>query len=174
MTDQPQTVMMFTIATNGYDKIFADWLTTQRNYATRHGYRYVAITASPPESISGANSSWLKIPLILRALERDYAWVFFVDADCRINADAPRIETVSASGKSVYVCRDFSDRINAGVIITKKDPMTVAFFRRLHRLADVPGILLPKQDRNLYEGGHFIWLGKTTRRFPSSTRSGTI
>lgn len=160
MPEPDHTVFMFTIATNGYDQIFADCLESQEAYAARHGYRYLAVRQSPPWGINGANSAWLKIPLMLHALRRGYSWVCFVDADCTVRPHAPALESVKQQDKTIYVGLDFSNRINSGVIIAQNAPVTVRFFQRLYLIADVPGVLLPKADRNLYENGHFIYLAK--------------
>lgn len=68
---------MFTIATNGYDKVFKDCLDSHRNYASKMSYKYISFTKSPPDGISGTNSAWLKVAIILRALKKGYKNVFF-------------------------------------------------------------------------------------------------
>ena len=151
---------MFTIATNGYDAIFADWLQTQACYANKLDYKYVAFTKTPPYGISGTNSAWLKIPLIINALQKGYKWVFFIDADCKVHSHTPPIETVHRPYKSVYMGIDFSNRINSGVIIVKNEQYSLRFFRNILLTSDIPSRLLPKEDRNLYENGHVIFFSK--------------
>lgn len=156
-----ENVFMFTVATNGYDEVFADYLETQKNYAAENKYTYHAITKTPPYGISGSMSAWLKIPITLRALRAGYDWVFFVDADCKINAHTPPVQSVFTEGKSIYFCHDWTRRINSGVMIVYNTKDSVNFFRKVFYLADVPGFLLPKNDRNLYENGHVITVGKS-------------
>ena len=157
---QGRKVLVLTIAINGYDVLFADWLASQEQYARTHHYDYLAITQSPPFRTPPAVCSWLKIPLILRYLGAGYDSVFFVDADCRISADAPAIETVYQPSKSIYFALDGSKRINGGVIVTTQDPQSTRFFRRALLMADVPSSLLPPEDRCLYENSALIYLSK--------------
>lgn len=156
-----KNILLFTIATNGYDEIFADWLQTQEEYAQKHAYHYRAITKSPPKGISGANSAWLKIPLILSALNKGHEWVGFIDSDCKIQPHAPPLESVFIPGKSIYMCHDGTGRFNSGVIIVKNEPDAIRFFQQIYRWSDLPGHFLPKEDVNLYENGHVIHFGKT-------------
>lgn len=151
---------MFTIATNGYDRIFSDWLETQREYAERNGYEYYVISKSPPRGIDGANSAWLKIPMILWALRQGYEWVFFVDSDCKIQSCAPPVDTVRIEEKSIYMCHDQTQRFNGGVIIAKNDSTSIRLFSTILRWSDLPNRMLPKEDINLYENGHLIYFAK--------------
>lgn len=151
---------MFTIATNGYDQVFADYLESHKNYASKYDYSYFALTKSPPEGISGTNSAWLKIPIILNALNKGYEYVFFVDADAKIREYAPSIDSVVVKNKSIYMSLGFSNKINSGVIIAKNSEDSKSFFNKIFLSSDLPGALLPKEDRNLYENGHVIYFGK--------------
>jgi hypothetical protein len=91
-----QKIFMFTIATNGYDEVFQDCLDSHKKYATNQGYKYIAFTKSPPDGISGTNSAWLKVAIILRALKKGYENVFFIDADAFIHEYTPPIESVGS------------------------------------------------------------------------------
>lgn len=153
-------VFMFTIATNGYDEIFADWIKSQRDYACAHNYRYLAITQAPTNGISGTNSAWLKLAIIARALVKGYAWVVFVDADCLIRLHAPPVESVQVPQKSIYCALDFSNRINGGVILARNTEDSQRFFQKILRWSDLPTFFLPKTDQNLYENGHLIFFAK--------------
>ena len=93
---------MFTIATNGYDQIFQDCLDSHRNYAKKMGYKYIAFTKSPPNGISGTNSAWLKVALMLQALKQGYKSVFFIDADALIRSYTPAIESVLKTRRSMW------------------------------------------------------------------------
>lgn len=152
--------IVFTIATNGYDEIFEDCLKSQKEYALKHNYEYRALTGSPPSGISGTMSGWLKIVTICRLLKKGYQKVFFIDADALVREEAPPVETLLEEGKDIYVSYDFSNRINSGVIFVRNSRASQSFFKKLHWMSDIPGGLLPKEDRNLYENGHFIFLAK--------------
>ena len=60
-----EKVLIFSIATNGYDEIYRDYLKAHQEYANKYGYKYIAFTKSPPFGISGSNSAWLKVAIIL-------------------------------------------------------------------------------------------------------------
>jgi hypothetical protein len=155
-----KNTFVFTIATNGYDEIFADCIQTQKEYAARHNYSYRAFTQAPPSGISGKMSAWLKIVTICRLLKKGYPNIFFVDADALIRDYAPPIETLLEPSKDIYVSIDFSNRINSGVILVRNSQSSFNLFKKLHWMSDLPGGVLPKADRNLYENGHFIFLTK--------------
>ena len=155
-----QKTFMFTIATNGYDEIFQDCLDSHKKYATNQGYKYIAFTKSPPNGISGTNSAWLKVAIILRALKKGYENVFFIDADAFIHEYTPPIKSVFCSEKYVYMSVESSGNFNSGVIIVINNPQSIKFFEKLLLRADIPNFMLPKSDRNLYENGHVINLAK--------------
>ncbi|PNW55017.1 UNVERIFIED_CONTAM: hypothetical protein BEN50_08955, partial [Euhalothece sp. KZN 001] len=140
--------------------IFRDCLNSQKEYDFKHNYHYQALTESPPSGISGTMSGWLKIVTICRLLRKGYQKVFFIDADALVRDYAPPIETILEEKKDIYVSYDFSNRINSGVILVRNSKASQSFFRKLHWMSDIPGGFLPKEDRNLYENGHFIFLAK--------------
>jgi hypothetical protein len=147
--------LVFSIAMNGFAARFDRCLRSQRRYARRHGYDYAVVTRprhAPPEE-----TAWLKIPLLLRALDRGYEWVVFLDADCEARDAAPRIESVAGPGKSVYMALGFSGRPNAGVLIGRRDDGTRTFLQSVVRTADQP---VPPEDEAPYENGHVIHLAK--------------
>lgn len=154
--------LLFSIATNGYDEIYRDYLRSHKSYAERYGYKYIAFTKSPPEGISGTNSAWLKIALILKALRKGYKSVFFIDADALINETTPPIERIFESQKFIYMSVESTGRFNSGVIIVRNHEKAIRFFRHLLLRSDIPNALLPKEDRNLYENGHVINLAKNS------------
>ena len=153
---------LFTVATNGYDEIFKDCLDSHQAYADIQGYKYVAFTKSPPGGISGCNSSWAKVAIILRALEKGYKNIFFIDGDALIHDYTPPIDTLFRDDKFVYMSREGSGKFNAGVIIVVNDRQSVKFFKQLLLRADIPNAMLPKSDRNLFENGHVINLAKNS------------
>jgi hypothetical protein len=153
---------MFTVATNGYDSIFQDCLDSHRNYADNMNYKYIAFTKSPPKGISGTNSAWLKVAIILRALKKGYKNVFFVDADAFIHEYTPPIESVFCPEKAVYMSVESSGNFNSGVIMIVNNQQSIRFFENLLLRADVPNFMLPKSDICLYENGHVINLAKNS------------
>ena len=152
--------LMFTIATNGYDEIYKDYLASHQKYADQHGYKYIAFTKSPPQGISGTNSAWLKIAIILRALRKGYKNVFFIDADALIHDYTPPIESVFRTKKFIYMSVESSGNFNSGVIIVVNANQSINFFEKLIFRADIPNFFLPKSDRCLYENGHVVNLAK--------------
>ncbi|KEP72305.1 hypothetical protein HR12_47155 [Microbacterium sp. SUBG005] len=80
--------LIFTIAQNGYATAFLPCIASQRAYAKRLDAQFVAIT-KPARVSNTALSAWLKIPVMLHALEAGYDWVIYIDADCEVRRDAP-------------------------------------------------------------------------------------
>jgi len=152
--------LMFTVATNGYGEIYKDYLKSHQEYANQNGYKYIAFTKSPPAGISGCNSAWLKVAITLKALEKGYKTVFFIDADALIRNYIPPIESLFCPGKYIYMSIEDSGKFNSGVIIAINSKESQRFFRNLLLRADIPNFMLPKSDRCLYENGHVINLAK--------------
>lgn len=157
-----EETFMFTIATNGYDEIYADYLESHRSYASKFGYRYIAFTKSPLGGISGTNSAWMKVAIIVKALQKGYKNIFFIDSDALIRDYSPPIKSVFCTGKAIYMSVESSGNFNSGVIIVENTRESLRFFQALLLRADVPGFLLPKSDRCLYENGHVINLAKNS------------
>ena len=149
-------VLLFSIATNGYEKHFAALLEKQRAFAAAIGAHYWVAQGRPPWGISAHDSVWMKIPLIVQALRRGYAWVLYLDADCEVLDCPSPVATFAGGRESIFVCRDFSGRINSAVIFVRNTPEAQRVFRRLWRSSFRPAGALPPEDRNLYENGHVI------------------
>ena len=149
-------VLLFSIATNGYEKHFAALLEKQRAFAAAIGAHYWVAQGRPPWGISAHDSAWMKIPLIVQALRRGYAWVLYLDADCEVLDCPSPVATFAGGRESIFVCRDFSGRINSAVIFVRNTPEAQRVFRRLWRSSFRPAGALPPEDRNLYENGHVI------------------
>ena len=152
--------LIFTIATNGYAEFLAEHIESQREYATKHGYEHIALIKTPPWGVSAANSSWLKIPMMLHYLRHGYDRVLSIDADARIMPNAPVLDAMETPGKSIYMAKESSGRFNAGVIMCLATPDAESYLRGIYRLADWPGAWLPAEDRNLYENGHVIYVAR--------------
>jgi hypothetical protein len=154
--------LIFSIATNGYDKHFAGCLQSQRRFAEKVGAQYWVATGAPPWKISAHQSAWLKIPLCLHALKLGYDEVCFLDSDCEVRIiDWPWSEAKPLG--DVRVAHDFSGRINAGVIFVRNTLKANQLLKKVLQSAWVPGWLLPMEDRNAYENGHVIhhWKNET-------------
>lgn len=153
----PQSsILLFSIATNGYDRHFATLLEKQRAFAARIGADYWVARASPPWGISANDSAWLKIPFLAEGLARGYGWVLYLDADCEVfDCPSPQ-ETFADAQESIFMCRDFSHRLNSAVIFARNTGAARRVFRRLWRSSFRPAAFLPPEDRNLYENGHVI------------------
>lgn len=153
---------MFTVATNGYDEIYKDYLESHQSYANKFGYKYVAFTKSPPGGISGTNSAWMKVAIILDALKQGYKVVFFIDADAIIRSYTPPVSVLFEPEKFIYMSVGTNGQFNSGVIVVLNNHKSQRFFEKLLLRADIPGFLLPKSDRCLYENGHVINLAKNS------------
>ena len=150
-------VLMFSIALNGYGALYDKCIKSQRIYANKNSYEYVLVNRPRWTSLS-RECTWLKIPLILEGLRKGYEWVFYIDTDCEIRSDTPKIESLEVSGKSLYLAEGFSGRVNAGVIITKNTKDAHGFFQQVLATADTP---VPAEDSVGWgDNGHVIHYSK--------------
>ena len=154
-------VLVFSIAVQGYDRLFESCIETQRRYCRRCNYKYLLVDHAP-RRLRPTEAAWLKIPLIRSALKAGYEWVVFIDADCDVRNSTPcfpeYLNTLEGN-KSVFLTPGFSGRINAGVVFAKNSTASVEFFQSMIFHADQP---VPKEDRAPYENGHMIFLGKSS------------
>lgn len=156
--------IILSIATNGYDRIFSDILDSQRDYANRNGYVYYVLNHFPCFQLNASMSSWLKIPLILSALTKEYNVAFF-DADAKIQASAGSIDDFFSLGTSgcVYMAKDQQCQlggVNAGVQFVSHGERALAFYKKIMFFATLPNKFLPgkaPEDISLYEQGHVRW-----------------
>lgn len=149
-------VLMFSIAQNGYDFIYSKCIKSQQLYASKNYYEYVLVNR-PCWVNSPKESAWLKIPLILKGLRRGYEWVIFVDADAEIRPQAPKVESLEVSRKSLYLVHGHSGRVNSGVIIAKNTTDTKAFFQQVLNSVETD---VPEEDKAPYENGHVIYYSR--------------
>ena len=150
-------VLIFTLAARGYHWLYRDNLESQREYAQRHGYTY-SVVDRPQLTTLGLDVAWLKIHLIKKALSMDFDWVFFIDADAKIQPNCPPILDLQQQEKSIYVANGYSGRINSGVLIIKNDVASRNFFNTVlsHRDHSLP----PEDDVGWGENGHIIHFAK--------------
>lgn len=154
-----KNTLVFSIATNGYDEIFEDCIDSQKAYCTKYGYEYTLFNGSSPYGIDGTESAWMKIPLMVRALEAGYDWVVFLDADCLIKENAPDFLSVEQPGKHLYLAKDARiEQFNTGVIVARNKDEVKALLKKMVRISDFPHSFFPKKFQCLYEMGHFNYV----------------
>ena len=146
--------LVFCVALNHYDRIYAANLDSHRAYAERHGYAYALVNRPVWATVDEA--VWLKLELLRRALAAGWRQVLFLDADCALQAAAPALDQAAAATASVCLAPGFSGNLNSGVILVRNDEAARAFLERVIGLADTT---VPEQDWG--ENGHIIHVGKT-------------
>jgi hypothetical protein len=144
--------LVICIALRGYHRFFRKCIDTQRLYCRNHNYDYRLINRIPYR-LPAADASWLKIPIILEALNAGRPWVMTIDADCEIRTETPELESLHRSGKSVYMALGHSRRINAGVIIVANTAQAHTLFSTILEHSHEP---VPRAHRAAYENGHVI------------------
>jgi len=148
-------VLVFSVALNGYQWRYRPLLDSHRRYCQRMGYHYVAVTR-PAFSSLGLEVAWLKIKLILEALNAGYHTVLFLDADTHLADTAPDIETAFKADRHIFAARGFSGRFNSGVLLVRNRTASIRFFEHLLEIALDE---LPATDAVGWgENGHFIHL----------------
>lgn len=155
--------LMFTIGVNGYDKIYRSNIESHKRYAEKQGYTYCAVTR--PYHLNKTQAAWLKIFLINIALECDYEWVFFIDADCEIKLDSPSIQSVDSPEKHIFMAHGFSGRLNSGVIAVKNDITSRMFFKTLQLNCE-----RSVESEDWGENGHVIFYAKFSKHIKVISR----
>lgn len=141
-------ILVFCVALNGYKQIYQQCIDSHKRYAKQHGYQYLLVD-HPNGSITA--SVWLKIPLLIQALDNGYDWVAFIDADCYVNPNTPAIQSLEKKDKSLYMARGFSGNINSGVIFAKQ---CIRVRNLLQKIYDNCNHQFPETDWG--ENGHVI------------------
>jgi hypothetical protein len=149
-------VLVFSIALNGFGWAWRSCIRSHRQFADRWKFDYACVDL--PWTVTPAEAAWLKVPLIIRALEGGcYAWVLFLDADARVRSEGPDFRRVATPGRHVYMAHGHSGRLNSGVIMVRRSEQGLQFFREI--LSDCEGPV-PAEDAAPYENGHVIKHGK--------------
>lgn len=151
-------VLVFTIALNGYQWLYAKHIQSQRNYARKWGYHYLAIER-PTFSRLGVECCWLKLCVMKAALEKGYHKVLFVDADAQIQPDAPAIDNIIDDDKQIGMAKGYSGRFNSGVILAKRHPTTFAWLEQVLATRGAP--VAESDSVGWGENGHIIQVSKT-------------
>ncbi len=154
--DAQDKALVFSIAMNGFGWAWRSCIRSHRKFAARWRFDYVCVDL--PWTVSPAEAAWLKVPLIVRALEGDYyRWVLFVDADAQVRSHCPDFRSVATPGRDVYMAHGHSGRVNSGVIIVRRSAESLQFFRDI--ISDCESAV-SGEDAAPYENGHMIKHGK--------------
>jgi hypothetical protein len=113
-------VLVFSIAINGYQWLYRNCLASHREFAVKHGYQYQVVTR-PYVTTVGVECCWLKLTLMLEALNAGYEQVLFVDADAHINSSAPSLHSVIQPDQYLYLAKSYTQRYNSGVILVQNN-----------------------------------------------------
>jgi hypothetical protein len=157
-TDRAATgnALVFSIAMNGYGWAWRACIRSHETYAERWRFDYASVDL--PWTVSAAEAAWLKVPLMIRALEGGcYPWVLFLDADALVRSHCPDFRCVATAGRDVYMAHGHSGRVNSGVIIVRRSEESLRFFRAI--VSDCESAV-PPEDAAPYENGHVIKHGK--------------
>ncbi len=154
------SVLVFTVATNGYHWRYRRNIESHQQYARRYNYRY-AVVDKPWFCTMGIESAWLKMSLLREALYAGYSWVFFIDADAKIQDSAPPVTSLELDRKYIYVTNGYSGKINSGVMLYKNSPFARRFVRDVLAMCDYD---VPEEDSVGWgENGHVIYTAKRYR-----------
>lgn len=143
--------VIFSVATSGYQYVWADLLETQRRYADRIGAAYLVLSGH--HGITAREAAWSKITITHRFLTRGAGWVAFFDADCEVREDAPDFRSLAIEGKHLYMSNGASGRLNSGVFFCRRDAAMIELF---DTLLNESHKALPPDQRTAYENGHVI------------------
>lgn len=146
-------VIVFSLAMNGYQYLYRKNFETHRAYCKKNGYEY-RLYNKPVISCSGKECAWFKLYLMLKIFQEDVDWVVFLDADTEVRTLAPAVETLSQENKSFYVANGYSERINSGVMIVKKDKKVSELMAKCLDSINMP--LPVEDDVGWGENGHII------------------
>ncbi len=154
--DAAEQTLVFSIGINGYGWAWSSCVCSHRKFAKRWTFDYACVDL--PWTVSPAEAAWLKVPLLIRALEvAHYRWILFLDADTRIRCDCPDFRGVATTGHDVYMAHGHSGRLNSGVMMVRSSEKSLDFFRTV--LSDCENAV-PSEDAAPYENGHIIKHGK--------------
>ncbi|UHQ55873.1 glycosyltransferase [Microbulbifer sp. YPW16] len=122
--------LVFTVATDGYDQAFARNITSHRRYAKKYGHDY-QLVSGPGSDVLNREVAWLKIPLLIGAIDAGYESIMFVDGDAAIQKKCPNFEALFEDGYDAYLANGHSGRPNSGVIIIKSTTEVKAMLERV-------------------------------------------
>jgi hypothetical protein len=146
-------VLIFSIALNGYQWLYKDCIASHKRYAERHGYTYQVVTRPFATSI-GVECCWLKLTLMIEALDNGYDAILFVDADAYIQLEAPKLSSVFLPEKYFYLAKSYSGRFNSGVMLIKNHIKVRQLLKDIITARHQP--ILAENNVGWGENGHII------------------
>lgn len=150
------SVLAFSLGQGGYDAAFSNAVDSQREYCTKHGYKYFCVAEQGSPAL-GRENIWLKPLLVYGALlKNDH--VLYLDTDVAIRPDCPAIESAVSQENPIGLVAGHSGRINAGVIIARKTAMSLEFFAKWVACLGKP--IAARHDVGWGENGHLIRLAE--------------
>lgn len=126
--------LVFTVGYNGYDAIWEDCVNATKAYCDRLQYSFCIVGQDTYTDLS-MESAWVKIPLIIAAIDAGHQELMFIDSDARPSADCPNFSDLFSEGKDVYIANGFSGRPNSGVMIIRPSRKSRAFFKEVLEIA---------------------------------------
>lgn len=154
-----KSFLIITLAMNGYQLFYRNFIKTHQVYARRIGAKHVSVSR-PWVSTLGVECCWLKLHLLKKALEAGYDDVLILDADTKVNTQTPDIRTKQRAGKYVYMAKGYSQRFNSGVLWVQNHKAALEFIDIVinSRLSTVP----LEDEVGWGENGHIIHHAKKT------------
>lgn len=149
----PKSMLVFSIALNGYQWLYRDCLRSHKHYADKIGAEYLSVQR-PFFTQMGTECCWLKLLLLKQALQKGYQQVLFLDADAHVRKFASDIRDVMVNDKHIYMALGKTHRFNSGVILARQSPQAIAFIDKV--LANRNVVLAPEHDVGWGENGHII------------------
>ena len=146
-------VLIFSIALNGYQWLYKECIASHKRYADGHGYTYQVVTRPYATSI-GVECCWLKLTLMIEALDYGYDAVLFVDADAYIQTHTPKLSSVLLPDKYMYLAKSYSGRYNSGVMLIKNHSDVRRLLNTIIKARHQP--VLAENDVGWGENGHII------------------
>jgi hypothetical protein len=150
----------------GYDVAFADAVESQRQYCDKHGYRYICVS-EPGSPLLGRENIWLKPFLLYGALLKN-DFVLYLDTDVKIQPGCPAIDQAVSDQNPIGVVAGHSGRVNAGVILARRNPQVLSFFAEW--VASLGRPIAARHDVGWGENGHLIRLVEKYGIQPIDTR----
>lgn len=129
--------IVLTVALNGYYTRYRRLIKSQQAYADCNEYQML-VANRPIRPVPRRDTAWLKIGLVLRALDVGYPWVLVLDSDARVAEHTPPIESLDEPGKDLHVVRGRSGMVNSGVMAVKNTERSRKLFGTIMADADVP------------------------------------
>ncbi len=149
-------LVIFSVATNGYQHVWSDCLASQRAYAARLGAGYLLLSGR--YGLTPREAAWLKIAMLRRLLlepAETVGWVAFFDADCLVRSTAPDPRSLGKTypNAGLFAAEGLSGNFNSGVLFSRNRAEVGNIFETM--LND-SGKAAPADIRTAYENGHFI------------------